>query len=144
VCSALAACRRIAVIGGSRRRKREDAMDSSAFDKLVRLVGGGSTRRIALKSALAGGALTAVGLASSAMETAAKKKKKKCKCKPKDLGDPCTSNKQCCTNETNRLCAIPSDPSSSQTVCCGGVGAQCDSTDDCCGDFTCESGLCDS
>ncbi len=76
-------------------------MDSSAFDKLVRLVGGGSTRRIALKSALAGGALTAVGLASSAMETAAKKKKKKKKCKK--AGSPCTKNKQCCHGKTKRI-----------------------------------------
>lgn len=120
-------------------------MDGSAFDKLVRLAGGGSTRRIALKSALGGAALAAVGLAASAIETTAKKKKKKCKkCKGKNLGESCTSNKECCTNETNRLCAIPSDPPSPGTFCCGGVGAQCSSTDDCCGDFTCDGGVCDS
>jgi hypothetical protein len=141
----LSACRRIVVIGGTRRRIREDVMDGTAFDKLVQLVGGGSTRRIALKSALAGGTLAAVGLAASAIETTAKKKKKKCKkCKPKNLGEACATNKQCCTNETNRLCAFPSNPSSPNTVCCGGVGATCSSTDDCCGDFTCDGGLCDS
>lgn len=119
-------------------------MDGSVFAKLVRHVGGGSTRRIALRSALGGAALAAVGLAASTGETEAKKKKKKCKCKPKDLGESCTSNKQCCTNETNRLCAIPSSPPSPGTFCCGGVGAQCSSTDDCCGDFTCDGGICDS
>lgn len=120
-------------------------MDSTAFNTLARLARAAGSRRLAVKAALVP-ALAGLGSAiahPSSME--AKKKKKKCKkCKAKGLGEACTSNKECCTNETNRLCAIPSDPSSSQTVCCGGVGAACASTDDCCGDFTCEGGVCDS
>ena len=121
-------------------------MDSPAFDTLARLARAAGTRRIAVKTAMVP-ALAGLGAAVIARPSAieAKKKKKKCKkCKAKGLGEACTSNKECCTNQTNRLCAIPSNPSSSQTVCCGGVGATCTSTDDCCGDFTCEGGVCDS
>jgi hypothetical protein len=125
--------------------RSEDAMDGSSFDSLVRLARAAASRRNAVKAALFP-AVTGVGAALIAPRLSeAKKKKKKCKkCKAKDLGQTCSTNKECCTNETNRLCAIPSNPSSGQTVCCGGVGAKCSSTDDCCGDFVCENGVCDA
>jgi hypothetical protein len=121
-------------------------MDGPSFDTLARFARAAASRRNALKSAFIP-ALAGLGAASflDGGNSAAKKKKKKCKkCKGKNLGDSCTSNKECCTNETNLLCAIPSNPSSDNTECCGGVGAKCNNTDDCCGDFTCEDGFCDS
>jgi hypothetical protein len=121
-------------------------MDGPSFDILGRIARAASTRRAALTSALipAAAGLGVAAFGGGNTIEAKKKKKKKCKCKAKSLGESCTSNKQCCTNETNRLCAIPSNPSSSQTVCCGGVGAKCTGIDDCCGDFTCDNGVCDS
>jgi len=121
-------------------------MDGPSFTLFARIARTAASRRAALTSALVP---AAVGLGVTAFRSpgaieAKNKKKKKCKkCKPKGLGEACTSNKECCTDETNRLCAIPSILSTN-TVCCGGVGATCTSTDDCCGDFTCENGACDS
>ena len=121
-------------------------MDGSSFDTLTRFVGGANSRRTAMRTALAGAtasALAAAGLAlAGGQAEAKKKKKKKCKCKALDLGAACTTNKECCTNETNRLCAF--FQGGSTFICCGGVGATCANSDQCCGDFTCQGGKCDS
>jgi hypothetical protein len=121
-------------------------MDGPSFDTFVRLARAAASRRSALKAALVP-AIAGLGAATLARPSAvvAKKKKKKCKkCKAKGLGESCTSNKECCTNETNRLCAIASNELGDDLTCCGGVGASCSSTNDCCGDFTCDSGTCQS
>jgi hypothetical protein len=122
-------------------------MGGSRFDSLTRLVGGASTRRNTLKSAL--GAVTTstiavVGLAALSGEADAKKRKrcKRCKqCKAQAPGSLCTTNKQCCTNETNRICSV-APGSSSTTICCGGNGASCASNDACCRHFSCVVGVC--
>lgn len=126
-------------------------MDGPRFDALARLVQEASTRRGALRSIVGGAvapAFAAVGLAAAATTTEAKKKKKKKKkcpaCEALPLGAPCTTNLQCCTNETNRLCAIASNATTNTLTCCGGVGAACATTNDCCLDFTCQGGVCDS
>jgi hypothetical protein len=122
-------------------------MDGLQFDSLTRLVGAVSTRRFALRATL-GGAAAAVGLAAMAGESAAKKKKrKKCKkCKPLDADASCTTNKQCCTNETNRACAVPENASSSDKTCCGALNGECGGFDGmstiapfCCADYVCSS-----
>ena len=105
-------------------------MDGSRFDNLTQLIGGISTRRIAVRSALGGvaaSAIAAVGLKATSGDTAAKKKrkKKKCKCKPLNADAPCSSNKQCCTNETNRACAVAENASNSDTTCCGALNGEC-------------------
>lgn len=114
-------------------------MNGSSFDSLARAA---ASRRTALRAALVP-ALTGLGAAAFLAPGAeAKKKKKKCKkCKAKDLGDPCTSNKDCCTNETNRLCAF-SNLSPASLICCGGADANCSVDDDCCGPASCDSGHC--
>jgi hypothetical protein len=126
-------------------------VDGLRFDTLIRLVQEASTRRGALTAALAAGAASAVagaGLVLSGSEAEAKKKKKKKKkcpvCAPLLSGAPCQTNLQCCTNETNRLCAIASTATTNTRTCCGGVGATCATTADCCLDFTCSGGVCNS
>ena len=125
-------------------------MDGSSFDTLTRLVGEASTRRHAMRSALTGAAaaaVAAVGLAGLAGDAEAKrkkkKKKKKCpKCKPFAASSPCSTNKQCCTNETNRICAVASNAGNGDTTCCGGTGATCTSNDNCCANYSCSGGFC--
>ena len=126
-------------------------MDGTRFDTLTRLVQEAGSRREALRAALGGAAASAAvaaGLALSGGEAEAKKKKckkKKCPvCEALLAGAPCTTNLQCCTNETNMLCAIASNATTNTRTCCGGVGAICVTTDNCCGDFTCNNGFCDS
>lgn len=125
-------------------------MDGLTFDSLTRLVGVASTRRIARRSALGGAAASAIavaGLAAVATETDAKKKRKKCKkCKPLAADAPCTTNKQCCTNTTNRACAVAENAGNSDRTCCGALNAVCGGVNDvldtvapfCCADFVCD------
>jgi hypothetical protein len=98
------------------------------------------TRRGALRAALAGGALAAVGVASGA--SAKKRNRKRCRCTPRALGELCSTNKQCCANQTNRICALKNGEGAVATRCCGGLGASCDETTDCCNNFDCEDGSC--
>jgi hypothetical protein len=127
-------------------------MDGSRFDALTQLVGGASTRRTTLRSALGAAASTValMGLVALSGETDAKqnKQRRRCKrrlrrerCKPQAAGSLCTTNEQCCTNETNRICAV-APGSSSTTLCCGGTGAPCTSDETCCRHYTCVVGFC--
>lgn len=121
-------------------------MDGSRFDSLTRLVGGPGTRRNTLRSALgvAASTLAVVGLAALSGEADAKKRKrcKRCKrCAPQAAGSLCTTNNQCCTNETNRICSV-AQGSSGTTICCGGTGATCTSNENCCRHFSCVVGFC--
>ena len=128
--------------------RRESAMDGSRFDAFTRLVGTAGTRRTALRSALGAAAASTgavVGLAALSERVDAKKHHhKKCnkdkKCKPQAAGSLCSTNKQCCTNETNRICALASG--FDQTICCGGTGAPCTTNDNCCRHFNCVAGAC--
>jgi hypothetical protein len=73
---------------------------------------------------------------------AAKKKKKKCKkCQAVLQGQPCTSNKDCCADETKNLCAF-TFASTDTLVCCGGEGATCSIDNDCCFSGACDGGFC--
>jgi hypothetical protein len=116
-------------------------MDGSRFDALTRMIGGAGTRRSALGAAAATGAV--VGLAALSGTAEAKKGHKKCKkkkCKPFAAGSLCSTNKQCCANETNRICALARG--FDQTICCGGTGAGCTTDDSCCRQFSCVAGAC--
>jgi len=116
-------------------------MDRTGFDRLCRLVGVGSTRRAALKTVFGGATLAAVGAHSAASETTASKHKKQCRCKAKKLGETCTSNKQCCTNETDHICSFKNGGGLSLR-CCGALGASCRGDTDCCNSFGCGGGTC--
>src|SRR5215213_286856 len=91
--------------------ERGGCRGGSRFDSLTRLVGGPGTRRHTLRTALgvAASTLAVVGLAALSGEADAKKRKrcKRCKrCAPQAAGSLCTTNNQCCTNETNRICSV--------------------------------------
>jgi hypothetical protein len=115
-------------------------MDDHDFDTITRLVG--RSRRELLRAAGAS-ALAALGLATLLDPDAvgAKKggrKRRRRRCKPKPPLSACTTDKDCCTKKTKRVCAIPfgggqGDP----TVCCGSAGAACATPDQCCDGFTC-------
>jgi hypothetical protein len=131
-------------------------MDGPRFDSFARFVGEASNRRAALKAALGGATaatIAAVSLATGASESEAKKKKKKKKkkkcavCQPLTADAPCSTNLQCCTNDTNRACATPENASNSDKTCCGSTGATCGGRDGnldtiapfCCAGFSCSS-----
>jgi hypothetical protein len=88
----------------------------------------------------------AVGLAALSGTAEAKNRhhhkrcKKPKKCKPLAAGSLCSTNKQCCTNETNRICALARG--FDQTICCGGTGSACTTDDSCCRHFSCVAGAC--
>jgi hypothetical protein len=127
-------------------------MDGPTFDSITRLAQGASTRRGAVTSAIGGAtasALAVAGLAtlggSAEAKKNKKKKKKKCPaCQPLAAGTPCSTNLECCTNETDHLCAVSSTATSVTKTCCGGVGTPCTSSNQCCNQFSCKSGICDS
>jgi hypothetical protein len=115
-------------------------MGGSSF---VRLIMASAPRRGLLTSALAP-AVAGLGALPllTAGPVAAKKKKKKCKkCQAVLQGQPCTSNKDCCANETKNLCAF-TFASPDSLVCCGGQGASCTIDDDCCFSGACDGGFC--
>jgi hypothetical protein len=117
-------------------------MDGTTFDRLTRIVGG--SRREALRTAVGGAAVAAAGVAASAIGTEAKKNKKRKRCKKrtwqgKAPGAGCTSNKDCCTNETNLACSVR-NAGVIANVCCGALGAGCDADNDCCHGFRCDTG----
>jgi hypothetical protein len=113
-------------------------MDSSAFDTLTRLIG--SSRRDLLLTAGAS-ALGALGFAALLNEEGAAKKggrKRRRRCKPKPAGSSCTTDKDCCTKKTKRVCGIPFGGSQGDpTVCCGEQGTSCQVPSDCCDGFDC-------
>ncbi len=125
-------------------------MDSTAFDRLARVIGADASRRGVLRSAFAA-ATAGLGITSllSPEETdAAKSCKKKCnkkkssaarkKCKKKcDDGQRvqcksenafCTSPEgqtgECCASQ-NLVCDVPFGASNGDTKCCPGPGAFC-------------------
>jgi len=102
-------------------------MANSSFDTLTRFIGGANTRRGALRAALGGAAATAtIGLALPVGETEARNRKKKCKtCKAIAADATCSSNKDCCTNETDRACSLPENSINTTKTCCGVLGAPC-------------------
>jgi hypothetical protein len=114
-------------------------MDGSGLSRWSRRVAAGRTRRAALATALGGVTLAIAGMTAHRTETVAKKKKR-CTCKAKPLGERCTTNKQCCTNQTNRICGLQNNVGGPN--CCGGLNAQCGSITDCCEPFGCASGRC--
>jgi hypothetical protein len=109
---------------------------------MTQLVVDGS-RRGMLRTALTGAAASAlagIGIASGAVDATAGKKKRRCK--PKPVGTPCETNKDCCCNK-NQICSTPCDgsPGVTSSVCCGGKGASCDSSFDCCFNFVCNPAI---
>jgi len=70
--------------------------------------------------------------------------KKRCRYKAKALGESCSSNEQCCTNQTNRICGLRNGAVTGQR-CCGALGAKCGDSKDCCFGFGCgNDGFCHS
>jgi hypothetical protein len=134
--------------GESAPPRLEAAVDGSQFDALSRQVGGTSTRRTTLRSAVGAAAastLALVGLAALSGETdaAKRKRRRRCKkCRPRALGESCSTNEHCCPNTTNRICALTHGGSSTGTICCGGTGATCSVNDHCCRHFNCVNGFC--
>lgn len=102
--------------------KRETNMDSTKFDAVARRMASGLSRREALRGLAAGAVVAAAGAVGLGVVSAdAKKKPKRCK----KAGARCTSNKQCCTGKTKRICEVPTGGSNSDTFCTGGTGAKC-------------------
>ena len=126
-------------------------MDGLRFDALTRLVGEASTRRNTLRSALGAAATSAVavvGVAALPSEVNARnrnrnrKRRRRCeRCRARPAGSLCTTNEQCCTDKTNRICAL-APGSGTDTLCCGGTGASCSSNANCCRHFSCVVGFC--
>jgi hypothetical protein len=111
-------------------------MNASPIKRVARVLGADGSRRRILGAAVTGiAASTIKGLGRSSGDVKAAKKKR---CKPKPLGAPCDSNKDCCCN-TNRICSTPctGDPGVTPTVCCGSKGAACANSLDCCSTFVC-------
>lgn len=92
-------------------------MDGKKFDAVARRLARGLTRRDALRGLIVGSAAAAAG--GGAVPVAAAEQR----CKR--AGAPCTSTKQCCPKETNRLCKVQRNAGNSDETCCGGVGATC-------------------
>jgi hypothetical protein len=109
---------------------RRIPMDVSRFDTLTRLIGRGRSRRDVLVAAMASSAVGIAALAPGLSEDTAAKKKKRKKKRCKKDGAACSSDKQCCTSKTKRICDVPKNAGNSDTVCCGGQGAKCGGVDD--------------
>ena len=129
--------------------RREVAVDGSEFDALTRQVGGASTRRTTLRSAVGAATASAValfGLAALSGEADARNRRRnrrrRCpRCRPRAAGEFCSTNEQCCTDKTDRICAL-GPGSGSSTICCGGTGASCTASSQCCRHYSCVSGFC--
>ena len=119
-------------------------MNDPAIDRFARLLGADATRRGAVH-ALMGTALVApLGLDSwlTVAAAAAKGKgKKRRRCKPKPAGTPCTTDKDCCTTKTGRVCRQPAFSTGQEpTVCCATLDEPCPGgTRDCCDGFACDA-----
>jgi hypothetical protein len=122
-------------------------MDASSIKRTAQFLTDIGSRRGMLRTAVTGAAASAlagIGLASGTTEEAAAKKKKRCK--PKPVGAPCNSNKECCC-QTNRICARANSEMNANgmavsTVCCGTKSASCGTEHgnaDCCFGFICNS-----
>ena len=144
------------------RRRTEEAMDGSAFDRLARLVSTDASRRKIVKSTSAS-ALGALGLAAllgveevRAKKGGKKKKSRRCKdkffatCNPPSkkccgglacqegsccgkLGNKkCTDGSQCCGNA---ICDNVSGGNPTDTQCCHQADEFCAKESDCCNGF---------
>jgi hypothetical protein len=116
-------------------------MDGSMIDRLAEAVQGVS-RRHAVRTVLGGAAGAMGGMAATGFGSDARKKKK-CKkkgCTARALGEECETNRQCCPNETNRICGFAINLPG--PICCGTLGATCTGFNDCCGGFACLEGRC--
>ena len=141
--------------GTGAARDEEATVEGSRFDALTRHVGQVTTRRGTLRSALGAGLATAaaVGLAMPAGaarggNNRCKNRLRQCKqklrqerCEPRPFGATCSTNEQCCTDKTGQICALHGGPGT-PTVCCGGTGASCFASSDCCRHFSCSGGFC--
>ena len=140
---------------------RSSPMDEERFDTLVRSLPVAASRRAvghSVAAAVFGGVMGVLGLAEAGAHGGKRGGKKhggkkhgdddhrNCpSCNPLDTDAPCTSNRQCCPNETNRICsrvtgAVAGDP----TTCCGGLNAGCGSRTPgeaplCCTGFVCSN-----
>jgi len=135
-------------------------MDDQRFDTLVRSLPVAASRRAVGHSVAAtvfGGVLGVLGLAEAGANGRKRGGKKHdgkkhgdddhrgCPtCKPLAADAPCTSNRQCCPNETNRICSRPTNAvAATPTTCCGGLNAVCGSAVPtapfCCAGFVCSN-----
>jgi hypothetical protein len=144
---------------------REENMDGSAFDRLVRHIGEDGSRRGLLKSAFATvagfGVVSVVGFEDAEADSCNSKCNKKTKnqraqCKKNCNGGlsenkACTKDKQC-NSKKNLVCDIPFGASNGDDKkCCRGEGASCSSIPggpQCCTgeagrrEFKCEANVC--
>ena len=130
-------------------------MDTARFDRIASTFAATRTRRGTLHllgaMALAVGGLNLLGPDEGAAKRRKKKNKGKGKGKGKDrcfsAGAPCSSDAQCCTDTTKRICEVAGNAGNSDTTCCGGLGATCGGANEdgdalgpfCCADFACGS-----
>ena len=130
-------------------------MEGSRFDALTRHVSQVTTRRSTLRSALGAGVAVAAVAGLAMPGDAAQGRNNRCKnrlrqcrqrlrreqCEARPFGATCSTNEQCCTDKTSRICALLGGAGTA-TVCCGGTGASCFANSDCCRHFTCVGGVC--
>jgi len=152
-------------------RDWKDAMDGSAFDRLVRHIGEDGSRRGLLKSAFAA-TVAGLGVASVLGTEDAEAKSCKAKCHKKNPGRGrknclkkckngervkcksenafCGSDGECCESQ-HLVCDVPFGAGNSDKKCCRGEGASCGSTPgspQCCTgsagvrEFQCVGGVC--
>jgi hypothetical protein len=143
-------------------RDRKEAMDGSAFDRLVRR----GLLRSAFAATVAGlGVASVLGAEDSEAAKSCKKKcknkdskaaRKRCrkKCNKKEncraADAPCTDSAQCCPEKTNRVCNVQRNAGNSDRTCCGSNGAICgppngagdDTPPFCCAGFNCVNQVC--
>jgi hypothetical protein len=150
-------------------RDWKEAMDGSAFDRLVRHIGENGSRRGLLRSAFAAtvaglGAASVLGTEDAEAKNSCKKKckkkdskaaRKRCRkqCNKKEncfAADAfCTDSAQCCPEKTSRVCNVPVNAGASDKTCCGSNGAVCggdDAINDdvapfCCAGFRCSTSI---
>jgi hypothetical protein len=114
-------------------------MDAKKFDAVARRLVSGLTRREALRGVAAGAVAAVAG--GTALEAAVAGNRARCL----RAGAQCNRSKECCPNDTGRICDQPNPPSGSEVCCspkgepCGGEGPNGPRKPQCCQRFKCSS-----
>ena len=146
----------------------EGSVDQERFDHLAVATARSVKRRSTLRTILAATSLSAIGALVLRGDGQARKRKpckkptcptclectdcpecekcEKCEecqecpvCVPLAEGAACTSNADCCANETNLVCGAVGGEG---PVCCGGLNTECAGDGECCDGFSCRGHRC--